>query len=264
VAFSLSASSSSSGRARKRASLLALHQSTLAFASSDRQDDNDDSEDTTTTLSTQRRRLFQHTAASFVAALATLSVAAPSLPAHAGGLLQFPIGASTQPLKNKYHFMRAGPSELERNGIYSTNPLFLTNRENAMHEDGEEVILETLETLRKGTLTSDLFPTIAYHSLAANGMDTADLVARQLQLGREKLLPEFTYLDGRGVGLWDAGECALVQPAIWALDKDEAGREGKGGRPPANTDGTPNETLGDQFIRLRQFLSLQESRTSGT
>lgn len=206
--------------------------------------------------SLERRRLLQATAASLLGGGTTSWLLPPSA-AHAGGLLQFPIQPSVCPLKNKYHFMRAGPSELEMQGIYSTNPLFLTNRENAMHPSGEAIILQALEQIRKEP------PTIAYHSLAANGMDTGDLIARELNLGREKLLPEFTYLDPRGIGMWNDGDESLVKPAIFALDNLEAGERGMNGRPPSNIDGTPNETLNDQFIRLRQFLSLQESRTAG-
>jgi len=202
-----------------------------------------------------RRNLFQITAATAFA-----SVVSPS-PAHAGSLVLFPVGSNTQILKNRYHFMRAGLSELEEQSIYSTNPLFLTNRENELSSTGESVVLnQALKTLKS---LEDGFPTIAYHSLAANGMDTGDLIARELRLGREKLLPEFTYLDQRGIGLWDSGDEALVKPAVWALDYNEAGMLGEGGLPPAHEDGTPNETLGDQFVRLRQFISLQESRTSG-
>ena len=212
--------------------------------------------DLTSFLSDRRRWIHQATAT--VAALGTSHLVSPTMqPALAGGLLQFPIGPSTQPLKNNYHFMRAGPSELEMDGIYSTNPLFLTNRENAMHPSGEQLILKALEKMKRET---ELFPTVAYHSLAANGMDTGDLIARELKLGREKLLPEFTYLDQRGVGIWDSGDETLVKPAVWALDYLEAGEKGMSGRPPPHNDGTPNETLNDQFIRLRQFLSLQESR----
>jgi hypothetical protein len=160
-------------------------------------------------------------------------------------------------LKNIYHFLRAGPSELELQGIYSTNALFVTNRENAMHPSGEAIIDQALEVMRQQP------PTIAYHSLAANGMDTGDYIARQLQLGREKLLPEFTYLDQRGIGLWNDSDETIVKPAVWALDYLEAGERGMNGRPPPTVDGTPNETLNDQFVRLRQFLSLQESRTAG-
>jgi len=205
---------------------------------------------TTTQLMLERRQLFQITAASVLG-----TTLFPS-DAQAGGLLQFPVTPAC-PLKNIYHFIRAGPSELEIQGIYSTNALFLTNRENALHPSGVAILEQALEQIRKQP------PTIAYHSLAANGMDTGDFIARKLQMGREKLLPEFTYLDQRGAGLWNDSEDSIIKPAIWALDVLEGGDRGMNGRPPPNIDGTPNETLNDQFVRLRQFLSLQESRTAG-
>ncbi|KAG7345740.1 hypothetical protein IV203_033271 [Nitzschia inconspicua] len=210
-------------------------------------------------MTLDRRQLFQSVAKvalSSATALTTTTTVSP-LPAHAGGLLQFPVTKAV-PLKNKYHLIRAGTSELEQDGIYSTNPLFLTNRENQMHPKGNTLIKRALEKL-----PSNQLPTVIYHSLAANGMDTGDLIARELKLGRDRLLPEFTYLDQRGIGLWDSSDMSIVKPALWALDELEAGPEGFGARPPANEDGTPNETLHDQFIRLRQFISLQESRTSG-
>jgi len=175
-------------------------------------------------------------------------------------LMKFPIDEpNTQPLKNTYHFLRAGTSELEVEGIYSTNPLFLTNRDNALSDKGYESLQGVIPLLKK---TANQ-PTLAYHSLAANGMDTGDYIARELKLGRDRLLPEFTYLDQRGIGLWDSNEEEIIRPAVWAMDKLEAGNEGFEGKPPANTDGTPNDNLHDQFTRLRQFLSLQETRTAG-
>lgn len=54
-----------------------------------------------------------------------------------------------------------------------------------------------------------------------------------------------------------------IEPAVWALDHDQAGIDGLGGRPPENEDGTPNETLADQATRLRQLLSVLESQYSG-
>lgn len=99
--------------------------------------------------------------------------------------------------------------------------------------------------------------------IRTDGMDTGDLVARTLLLARDRLLPEFTYLDPRGIGLWDGSSYSTTRKAVAAMDFQQAGPLGLGGRPPANNDGTPNETLADQFIRLRQFFSLQESRTSG-
>lgn len=206
-----------------------------------------------------RREVFSNSAKALFAGLATPFVLDPTDPANAL-LLRFPIGAyNTQPLKNTYHFLRAGTSDLEVDGIYSTNPLFLTNRENGLSPQGYESLKKTADILKKTPLS----PTVAYHSLAANGMDTGDYLARELKLGRDRLLPEFTYLDQRGIGLWDSSDETVVRHAVWAMDSLEAGSEGFGGRPPANTDGTPNDTLHDQFTRLRQFLSLQETRTSG-
>ena len=94
----------------------------------------------TQSVALNRRQLFQQAIAA-VGAVTTTSILQPIQPAHAGGLLQFPIPKNV-PLKNKYHLMRAGWSELENDGIYSTNPLFLTNRENQMVRD-----LERLELL---------------------------------------------------------------------------------------------------------------------
>ena len=210
-----------------------------------------------------RRNIFVNTAKSLVAsftipALTTMTVLKPN-PVNAL-LLQFPIdNIKTQPLKNKYHFIRAGTSELELNNILSTNPLFLTNRDNALSSNGYNELTKSLDILKDEPLQ----PTVCFHSLAANGMDTGDYIARELKLGRDRLLPEFTYLDRRGIGLWDSSSIQDVESAIWAMDYIEAGVEGFNGRPPPNTDGTPNDTLHDQFTRLRQFISLQETRTSG-
>ena len=191
---------------------------------------------------------------SSLAAVASSTILFPVVPTRAA-LLQFPCAK----LKNRYHFMRAGMSALEAEGIYASNALFLTNRENALADDARDSVLDACRVMRE----AGEVPTVAYHSLAANGMDTADLIARTMLLARDRLLPEFTYLDPRGIGLWDNSRYWTTRLAIAAMDEDEAGPTGLGGRPPANDDGTPNETLDDQFIRLRQFFSLQESRTSG-
>lgn len=47
------------------------------------------------------------------------------------------------------------------------------------------------------------------------------------------------------------------------MDAQEAGKDGLAGKPPPNTDGTPNETLGNQVTRLRQLISLLETFLSG-
>jgi len=247
---------SANGIKRRRQNDLTL---SLSF-NSEEQDSQDDGFETTASPGMNRREVFSNSAKSLFAGLATPFVLNPTDPANAL-LLRFPVGAyNTQTLKNNYHFLRAGISNLEVEGIYSTNPLFLTNRENALSDEGLKCLNSALDVLKE---TPSCQPTLVYHSLAANGMDTGDLIARELKMGRDRLMPEFTYLDQRGIGLWDSSEASVTRHAVWAMDQMEAGNEGFGGRPPANTDGTPNDTLHDQFTRLRQFLSLQETRTSG-
>ena len=98
-------------------------------------------------------------------------------------------------------------------------------------------------------------PGVVKYSLAASCIDTANIIRDGLNLGRDRLVPEFTFLDPRAVGLWEQSSYSKTRPAVWAMDVLEAGETGTGGRPPANQDGTPNETLADQSVRLRQVMS---------
>eukprot|EP00957_Ditylum_brightwellii_P094576 7203407-Ditylum_brightwellii.AAC.1 len=62
-------------------------------------------------------------------------------------------------------------------------------------------------------------------------------------------------MDPRGIGSWELLPLKETEEAIWALDVLEAGKEGRGGRPPPKDDGTPHEVLADQVTRLRQLIS---------
>lgn len=178
--------------------------------------------------------------------------------AQARGLVQFPL---KEPLLNSYHFMRAGTSLLDERDIYSTNPLFLTNRDDALSPAGQEQIVNACQLLKSPT--NHLLPTVVRFSLAACCVDTANVVARELRLGRDRVVAEYTYLDPRAVGKWDMLSRLVAEPAVWALDNDTAGPDGTAGRPPPNEDGTPHETLSDAAVRLRQLMSVLETLYSG-
>ncbi|KAL7581726.1 hypothetical protein ACA910_022265 [Epithemia clementina (nom. ined.)] len=155
--------------------------------------------------------------------------------------------------------MRVGTTLLEEDDIWSTNPLFLTNRDDALSPTGEDQITASCQQLKK----ADLSPTVVRHSLAAACVDTARIIARELGLGRDRVVAEYTFLDPRAIGQWDMLSKKEVMPAVWAMDDMEAGVDGTGARPPPNEDGTPHETLSDQTIRLRQLFSLLETQYSG-
>jgi len=149
-------------------------------------------------VSCDDRRAFLHKLGCFFGA--SYSALSPTSPAQARGLVSFPCVA---PLLNVYHLMRAGTTLLEEQDIWSTNPLFLTNRESALSQKGVDEVRRDMMSLQD------------------------------------------TY------------------PAIVAFDEELAGSDGKGARPPPNIDGTPNDTLADQAIRLRQLMSILETQFSG-
>jgi broad specificity phosphatase PhoE len=161
--------------------------------------------------------------------------------------------------QNTYHFFRAGESLLEEEGIWSTNPLFLTNREAALSPKGIEQVEEMCKKLR----SDGVAPTIVRYSLAASAIDSSNIIGRELKIGRDRLVPEFNFMDPRAVGSWDMSRLNVTLDAVWAMDVDEAGNDGRGGRPPSNDDGTPHETLSDQVVRLQNLISVLETQYSG-
>jgi broad specificity phosphatase PhoE len=189
-----------------------------------------------------RRKFFAQ-----VSTTITLLTFAPSF-AKAQGLVLFPC---TTPLSNIYHVMRAGQTLLEEEDILTTNPMFLTNREAALSEKGIAQVEDACRILERNQIN----PSVIKYSLAASAMDTTRIVKDELKVGQNRIIPEFTFMDPRGIGQWDMMSYAQTLPAIVALDEAEAGKQGKAGRPPPNEDGTPNETLADQYIRLVQLMS---------
>jgi len=176
--------------------------------------------------------------------------------ANARGLVRFPC---KEPLLNTYHFMRCGLSELEIEDIWSTNPLFLTNREAALSELGDEQVREACRYIKEYASQ----PTVVRYSLAAASIDSANIVGDELKIGRDRLVPEFNYMDPRAIGGWDGSQLNATEEAVWAMDVDEGGPNGKGGKPPSNEDGTPAETLSNQVVRLQNLMSVLETLYSG-
>ena len=72
--------------------------------------------------------------------------------------------------------MRAGESMLESEGILSTNPLFLTNRNDALSNTG----IEQVEAACRKMLEHDVNPSVLKYSLAAKSIDTANIIATQM------------------------------------------------------------------------------------
>jgi len=188
--------------------------------------------------------------------LAPLLVVAPKRSTAVQGAVTFPC---VKGLGNIYHFLRAGESMLEEEGVWTTNPLFLTNQDSVLSLTGISQVENACKTIKDNGITI----TLSRYSLAANAIDSSNIVERQLGVGRDRLVPEFNFMDPRAIGMWDMSEKNITFPAILALDATKAGISGTGGRPPPNIDGTPHETLADQTVRLRQLLCVLETQYSG-
>ena len=200
------------------------------------------------------RRAFLHTLGCLCGA--SYSAFSPASSAQARGLVSFPCVA---PLLNVYHLMRAGTTLLEEQDIWSTNPLFLTNRESALSQKGVDEVRQACRLLQ----SADINPSVIKYSLAASAVDSAMVVRDELKVGQNRMIPEFTFMDPRAIGGWDMMSLQDTYPAIVAFDEEQAGSDGRGARPPPNIDGTPNDTLADQAIRLRQLMSILETQFSG-
>ena len=190
-------------------------------------------------------------------ALSALSLIFTAPHAAKADLIQFPCKPGD--LKNNYSFLRAGESLIEADGLWGSNPLFLTNRENTLSENG----IAQVQAACADMLERDYNPSVVLFPTAANAIDTADIIASEMRIGRNRVLPEYTNLDARGIGKFDMNDREAVRSAIWALDA-ESGPEGRDGeRPPPTDDGTPNETLANQITRLRQLMAVCETNFSG-
>jgi broad specificity phosphatase PhoE len=87
--------------------------------------------------------------------------------------------------------------------------------------------MEQVEEACRFLAEQGILPSIVRYSLAASAMDTANMIGKELKVGRDRLVPEFTFMDPRAVGKWDMLTLSSTEAAVWAMDTDEAGAEGR-------------------------------------
>jgi len=89
--------------------------------------------------------------------------------------------------------------------------------------------------------------------------ETAVVIARELQLGQNRIIPEYSFLDARSAGIFEDRD----NDATWKIIHEMDEKEGIGYKPPKNTDGTPSESVSDVLVRGNQLVSTMESMYSG-
>ncbi|GIL85701.1 hypothetical protein Vretimale_13189 [Volvox reticuliferus] len=177
---------------------------------------------------------------------------AGSRPCHAA-LVRFPADQ----LNNRYFLVRAGESYNESVDEPLTNPVWKTSEKHGLSELGkQQVLLGLVPELERIGACGDgcwLWP-----SITQNAYQTAEVVAFQLGIGRSRIVPEYSFLDARGLGALETLRLGEAQQAVAAGDLLDADW-----RPPKGTDGTPHESSQDVMVRMRQALSITETQYFG-
>ena len=139
-------------------------------------------------------------------------------PSLARGLISFP---PQRPLENRFFFVRAGESAADAAGVVRTNPVDKLAVDNGLTSEGLSQAERAADVLEGYGVTS---PAI-YYSTWAKSAETANVLANRFQVGFDRKLPEYTYLDCRGMGGFDGtplASAAAAQAVIDARDVRES------------------------------------------
>lgn len=181
---------------------------------------------------------------------------APQLPLPAqatSGLRFFPL---REPLTNTYFLMRACETVSDKLGVCNSNPVNkLSIKMHGLTPAGVEQAMRASEALIREGVGSE---TWIWPSVTTSSFETAEIMAYNLNVRREQIVPEFSFLDARGVGNMEGGLLTDVRRVIIENDGLDSSW-----RPVPGEDGTPNDSSDDVFVRVRQLLSKLETQYFG-
>lgn len=110
----------------------------------------------------------------------------------------------------------------------------------------------------KEIMSTGFLPTFIRTSTTERSYETAMIVAKEVGLGQNRIVPEYSFLDARAAGIFE-GE----SDSNWASIHENDEKFGTSYRPPPNTDGTPTESVSDVLVRGNQLVATVESMYSG-
>nr|CAD1834232.1 unnamed protein product [Ananas comosus var. bracteatus] len=159
-------------------------------------------------------------------------------------------------LANRYFLVRAGESAYERAGVVRTNPVAKTSVDSglAAPEGLHQAARAALELKRLGACEDAcwIWPSITQRSYQA-----AEIIASANGVDRSHIVPEYSFLDARGLGAFEGRSLASISE-VYASDNISPNI-----KPPPISDGTPNESVADVFVRVTQLMSILETQYSG-
>ncbi|GAB5356567.1 hypothetical protein AAMO2058_000301100 [Amorphochlora amoebiformis] len=168
------------------------------------------------------------------------------------GMVMFP----PENLNNRYFLLRAGEDDLQSRNTIITNKVYINSFEHGLTSKGKKQIVTAYENLI--SMTGPDEDLVLWPSIQFNCYQSATLIAELWGLGQNRIVPEYTFLDPRGMGTFEGGPLSKYD---FVHEKDQT--IGMLYKPPRNDDGTDNESVNDVFIRVRQAMSITETQFSG-
>ena len=170
-----------------------------------------------------------------------------------GGMLTFPLPT---PLKNNYVLMRSGESTADAQNVVETNPVKKLSLRNGLTVRGQEQVKEAAAKLAGEMGFS---PTFIWVSNTQRAYETATRIGQELQIGQNRIIPEYSFLDARSFGTFEGSNLDEALAEVHLLDESQ----GVKWRAPQNSDGTPTDSVSDVLVRMNQLISSVESFYSG-
>ena len=201
----------------------------------------------------ERRDASASVAAALLVSLSSLllSLAPPPPPASAS-LLELPASK----LQNSYWLVRAGESVSEADGRVDTNRATKQATGAGLSDRGKRQVAEgALPLVAREACGGGCF---VYYGTVRRSEQIAAAIGAAAGLSQSRLIPEFSFLDPRGLGALEGGQLAVV-----AEEVSEGDASSPLYRPPMGTTGTPNESLSDVLMRVTQLVSAEVSSARG-
>ena len=86
------------------------------------------------------------------------------------------------------------------------------------------------------------------YSLAAKCSNKSNIIANEVHVRQNRLIPKFNFMNPRGICNCDMMPLKQTKKAVWSLNHRKSDVPGLNGKPHPNDNGTSNGTMHDQVI----------------
>lgn len=139
--------------------------------------------------------------------------------------------------------------------MINTNPVAKTSMDSGLSENGKrETVRAAFELKKMGACEGSCW---IWPSITQRAYQAAEIIAALNKIDRSHIVPEYSFLDARGLGAYEGKELNSISQ-VYASDGISSNI-----KPPPIDDGTPNESVDDVFVRVTQLMSILETQYSG-